>query len=232
MSDPISLLGAAAAIVQFIGLGSKIVRVLWGIGRRGAAEEVLPTPVAAIDDLQKILHELTHSGLVQPEGGDDENGLDDIVKHCEEATRRMIQLLAKVKMPAKADVDGRREFVAAAIRHAWLLVWKDGDIRKLQSNLEQLRQQLSVHLLVILRYGAAMSPSRTANPSQRPRKAFAQRAARRAQAIVRRGTANNKAGDYRACSIRTLDRAAGYTITGCGETVLAGKSRLTHIGRK
>jgi len=155
MSDPISLLGAAAAIVQFIGLGSKIVRVLWGVGKRGAAEEVLPTPAAAIDDLQKILRELSCSRPFSSEDGSDGDSLDDIVKPCEEATRQIIQLLAKVKMPARADMGGRREFVAAAIRHAWLLVWKDSDIRRLQSNLEQFRQQLAVHLLVILRYGVA-----------------------------------------------------------------------------
>lgn len=153
MADAIAALGLAANIVQFIGYGSKITRLLWSSYRAvyDGIEE-LPTPELATKDLQRILECLQRWTASGNETAEMDSNLQDLVDRCHQTARHMLELLSKIKMPTKPSVPNRREFIADSVVRAWLAVWKEGDIRKLQKQLDEFRQQLTIHLLVILRY--------------------------------------------------------------------------------
>ncbi|KAL9089277.1 MAG: hypothetical protein Q9165_005845 [Trypethelium subeluteriae] len=144
MLDPLSALGVAAAVVQFVDYGTKLARRVSEIAARGST--------ADNDEIEKTtiqLRSLSASAREHSRSGNDqlsapEQGLNAIAFSCCGVADELIALLDELKLG-----DSRNIF--RSIKNAYKSEQKQDRIARLQSVLEGLQVQMNQQLLLVLR---------------------------------------------------------------------------------
>ena len=148
MAEAVAAFGLASSVLQFIDFGSKLTSSFWRLytSSRNGVEEAscAPNLQTMTSDLQNILNE-----LVDPESGDrshDDSELCKLAKDCQAQAVELQNLLSSLSMAGSGKF-GKRE----ALKAAFKVVWKEDEIKSLETRLDQFRQQLILHLLSSLR---------------------------------------------------------------------------------
>ena len=137
--------GLAANILQFISVGSKLVSTVWSIpmsGRQGLAGLLDVQKIT--EDLKNVLGDFRTPNNMNPSPDSYDNGLQQLVKNCEHLASELLESLQKIVLPDKSR---KRDNLRAALR----MVWKEEDLKSLQSTLDSYRQELVLHLLTVIR---------------------------------------------------------------------------------
>lgn len=145
MAEAIVIFGLAANIVQFLDFGSKFVtnvlKLYWS-GRTGNGE--IPELAKITVDLETIL-----KGFQAPDGDSKERieGENDLRQLAGECQTVVVDLLCSLNKITSPDKTRKRD----ALRAAFRMTWKEEEIERLQERLIGFRQQLTLHLLALLR---------------------------------------------------------------------------------
>ncbi|KAE9368313.1 hypothetical protein N431DRAFT_346969 [Stipitochalara longipes BDJ] len=141
MLDPVTALGIAGNIAQFIDFGLKATSKAREIhhSTEGALEENLNLEVVTAD-LAAITKKLGTQGI----GTTGSDGLDDICKRCTTAATELLAALEELKVP------GQNSRVKSA-RKALKTIWGKRRVEEMKTTLEEYRDEMQFHVLVNLR---------------------------------------------------------------------------------
>ena len=132
--------GLAANIVPFIDAASKLVSLIWSLyfsSKEGLEEYTAFLKIT--QDLRSILENLRTT-----EGGD---GMQQIVGECQKLGSELESTLRKLNL---SDKIRKRDALKAAVK----LLWKEDEIKVIQTKLDAFRSQLTLHLITSLRLAA------------------------------------------------------------------------------
>lgn len=143
MLDPLSALGVAAAVVQFVQFGSDIV---------GSGLSLYKSRDGALDE--NIRHEsisahLKHLAAQFAGESSSTPGIQDkklwvLACDCESLCGEMLELLDSLK------IHGSRFRSWNAVRQAVRSVWKAEKVRRMQEHLDRIRAELALSLMTVL----------------------------------------------------------------------------------
>ncbi|TGO33742.1 hypothetical protein BHYA_0229g00070 [Botrytis hyacinthi] len=150
--DPITALGVAAAVIQFIDYSTGLAlkgREIYKSGELGANVE-LEEATNRLQNLVEPLRSSLHSGIQNapsPSPADADRALKDICTKCVDLSEELSGLLGSLKL--NLSVKHPR---LASFQQAVRAVWNEEKIQGLKSRLGDLRSNLETHVLVDLRY--------------------------------------------------------------------------------
>ncbi|KAF7940040.1 uncharacterized protein EAE98_000167 [Botrytis deweyae] len=150
--DPITALGVAAAVIQFIDYSTGIAlkgREIYKSGELGANVK-LGEATNRLQNLVEPLRSSLHSGIQNapsPSPADADRALKDICTKCIDLSEELRGLLGSLKL--NLSVKHPR---LASFQQAVRAVWNEEKIQGLKSRLGDLRSNLETHVLVDLRY--------------------------------------------------------------------------------
>jgi len=156
--DPISAVGLAAAIVQFIEVATKVVNRLSDFGSDASQipktfRQVKIELPLIIDGLRRI-HEQAASGSLDPTT---EKSLLPVVRECQQTTNKLDVLLDKLMPPAGASSWERRKFAIASLA-------RDKDVEQLTNSIAGFIRVLTFHQVV----GPVAQPGSSNEPETPP----------------------------------------------------------------
>jgi len=142
--EPVTAIGLAAAVVQFVDFSWGLIKGANEIYR--SADGVLHDNArteAVIDDLDRIATELSKSDVCASSTAP-ERAVKKIGEYCLEDTKKLMGYLKKLKV-------GEKRTAWKAIKASfWSRISKD-DIDELKENLDYYRSEINTNLLLILR---------------------------------------------------------------------------------
>ncbi|OBT75676.1 hypothetical protein VF21_05181 [Pseudogymnoascus sp. 05NY08] len=156
--DPISAMGCAASVIQFVDFGRKLVSGSLEIYRsadgmsaehvsiedilRGLSELIIP--LHARSDAR--LHNVTNANKNRPKEklSVAEKELNRICKDCDDVAQQLLQELDKMRLRG-----GHRKW--KSFRQALGNIWNQSQITALEKKLERIQKQVDTTLLVCLR---------------------------------------------------------------------------------
>jgi hypothetical protein len=145
--DPVTALGVAAAVVQFVDYASTLISSTIRIYRSGRDSEhstVLETIVKDLvqrnDQLSKSASTLSY-GQCLPRDED----LRQLCGKCNRVAKDLIIALERLKV-------GQGNKIWASFIQALRTMWSEAEIELLRKNLDSFRQQISMYVLVSVRY--------------------------------------------------------------------------------
>jgi ankyrin repeat protein/energy-coupling factor transporter ATP-binding protein EcfA2 len=152
MADPLTALGLAASIVQFISFTSSLISKTSEISNtaQGATVEIIELKAIATNITTLNAEILPPSS---PRGNDKQSRkaaksgelLRELCTGCEEVSKKLLDVLEKLECEG-----GRSKW--KSFRQALKTVWKESEIEALSKRLERYRGQIDTALLVSLRY--------------------------------------------------------------------------------
>ncbi|EPE34009.1 hypothetical protein GLAREA_07022 [Glarea lozoyensis ATCC 20868] len=152
MADPLTALGLAASIVQFISFTSSLISKASEISNtaQGATVEIIELKAIATNITTLNAEILPPSA---PRGNDQQSRkaaksgelLHELCTGCEEVSKKLLDVLEKLECEG-----GRSKW--KSFRQALKTVWKESEIEALSKRLERYRGQIDTALLVSLRY--------------------------------------------------------------------------------
>jgi len=146
--DPFSALGLAGNIVQFVDFSSKLISAGVEIYKStdGISQRNMEL-IEVFEDLNSITEALNEGSTNKNKRGysKDEIALMDIALKCKVLADKLLETLRSlaVKRPGKKW---------QTVRQALRSMWKEKDIQDMQTRLNDLRSQLTLRLVAILRY--------------------------------------------------------------------------------
>lgn len=147
MIEPIAALGLAANIAQFIEVGYKVTHILQQLRSSSATAENLELETV-IKDMNDICTKLASPPGQSLVPSVDDEKLQKLVASCQKLSEELETVLQKLVVNAKGSNSRRRiEIVQKAIKS----ILEADKIRDLQKRLGILREQMAVHMLLILR---------------------------------------------------------------------------------
>ena len=135
--EAIAAFSLAANILPFFEFVSKLISLLWGIyfsGTEGVEE---------LDALRKTNQDLRHFLANFPQL-DTSDSMYTLFQDCRQLGQELEASLDKLSGTEKIK---KREAFKTAIK----LIWKEDQIRSIQTRLDGFRAQLTLHLLNLLR---------------------------------------------------------------------------------
>ncbi|TGO61148.1 hypothetical protein BOTNAR_0133g00120 [Botryotinia narcissicola] len=149
--DPITALGVAAAVIQFIDYGTGLISKGREIYKSGELEANVELGEATyrLQNLIEPLRGSLNSGIQNappPSPADADRALKDICAKCIDLSEELSGLLGSLKL--NLSVKHRRP---ASFQQAFRAVWNEKKIQGLKSRLGDLRSNLETHVLVDLR---------------------------------------------------------------------------------
>jgi hypothetical protein len=147
--DPLTALGLAAAVVQFVDFGIGVFRKSNEIlhSASGASVENASIKDTTLD-LQLLLEKIKDSQPRIPAGSSipsEQLSLISIIEGCNEVGNDLLKLVESVSAGPGA---GKRKSIAAALA----LTWSRNRFQETAGRLERYKKQLSMNILVSLRY--------------------------------------------------------------------------------
>jgi N-terminal domain on NACHT_NTPase and P-loop NTPases len=143
--DPITCLGIASALVQFVDFGTKIIseaKELYTSVHGASAENFeLESITSDLSQLSKKLSLPTSGEQVT----DDEKELRKVAGSCKEVANELLEALHEIKV-----VGAHRKW--QSFRQALRNVMKREKIQSISARLERLQKQVQLRLINILRY--------------------------------------------------------------------------------
>lgn len=147
MAEAVAGLSLAACILQVLDFGKHFTSAAWGIYRSGAEGiDFLSDLQSMSNDLGSILQDLREGapGTSASRSVKGDNGIFLLAEKCAVVLNQMRQSLAAIGTPGEGS---KRD----AIKTAFTLAWKKGDIESLQTRLDQFRDELTLQLVFSLR---------------------------------------------------------------------------------
>jgi Xaa-Pro aminopeptidase len=147
--EPLSALGVASNVVQFVDFASKVVsetaRIYHGRARRDAEDErsELERVTNDLEDFNKNLTSSLQSHRNQWQVSQEDK---EIIRICADCAKISSKLLAALNTLNPSKVTVWKSF-AAALRS----IWSEGEIQALRQTLDSYRQQISLYLLAAVR---------------------------------------------------------------------------------
>jgi hypothetical protein len=142
MMDPITALGVAGNIVQFIDFGLKATSKAREIHQStdGALVENVDLEVVVID-LAALAQKLvkTHAGATTSN-----HGFNDICRRCNEAATELLAAFEGLK------VSGHKS-KAKSVRQALKIMWGKRRVEEMKTRLDGFRNEMQFHVLVNLK---------------------------------------------------------------------------------
>lgn len=157
--DPMSALGLAASIIQFVDFGSRLLSEANEIyhsatGVTGANAE-LQGIAESLSSLSERLITPTSESKKPPSSPEEE--ICGIAALCKEISDELLSTINCMKV-----IEGpRRRW--RSFRHALEGIWKRDKIASLYKKLDELRSQLSVHIIAHIRYECESSPNHSSS---------------------------------------------------------------------
>jgi hypothetical protein len=146
--DPITAVGFAASILNFIDFSHKLISGTLEVIKSGSTSENAHVSVV-INDLHAVTKELDYP----PTGkSKHEDALNTLASECKGLSEELQQLLEKLKVTAK---NSKWKSVKTALRS----MWKKGEVAGLESRLHTYRSQILLRLVLILKYVIIKSSS-------------------------------------------------------------------------
>lgn len=149
MVDPITAIGLASNILQFVQIGYSVVVKVHQLNEAvgGATDEQLEAEAVA-EDLQDLCAKLS-SPLKASSGSlsQDEVKLRDLAQRCYALAPQLLEVLESLKVKSQGSTRRRLEAVQKAVR----ALMKGDKIKSLQNRLASLQKQITAHLLTIMR---------------------------------------------------------------------------------
>lgn len=153
--DPVSALGVAAGVAQFINFGTKVISgsleitkykitesTKSGTGRFSATKD-LESITKDLHDVSSIIEQSSCARNLNRDLTSNELELQSLCKDCREIASDLIAALEKLKA-GKQDRWGN-------FRQALKCIWGEEKIKKLSQRLDGFRQQLIIKILESLR---------------------------------------------------------------------------------
>jgi hypothetical protein len=158
MIEPLIAFGLAANIIQFLDLGGKIVQTGYRTYRsvKGAPEENIQ-----LEELTSDLVRVTDK-LTLPLAAEDvtlstpDINLEKLGRQCQDLAKLLLQIIEQLKVKSKGPFRGWQSLQVAVRKH----VTKKSEIQSISGLLNTYRQQISTHLLAIMRYVSCRSKIR------------------------------------------------------------------------
>lgn len=141
MLDPITALGAAGNVCQFVDFGFKVTSKATEIYK--SIDGTLPENIDIetwTEDLTQVTTKLESSSAM-PTGID---SLDDICKRCTSAANELLVVLRSVKLQGNKT----------KVKSAWTAIkaaWKKKSIEEMKKRMEGFRDEMQIHVLVSLK---------------------------------------------------------------------------------
>lgn len=157
--DPLSALSVAAAVVQFVDYGTRILTDAREIYKSswGQTPKNLELSTVAID-LSQLSDEVDSrsSRLSLEKGRESEEVFLRLCRECKEISDDLQGSLTKLQ----ARGTNRLELTASSLFVALKGVWSAKKVEKLKERLNQVRQQMMMAVLVFLWYAPAFTAER------------------------------------------------------------------------
>lgn len=141
MLDPITALGIAGNICQFVDFGLKVTSKATKIYKSsdGVLSENIDIETWA-EDLTNVITKLEISSAT-PTGSD---SLDDICKRCTAAANELLEVLKSAKLQGNKT----------KVKSAWTAIkatWKKKSVEEMKKRMEGFRDEMQIHVLVSLK---------------------------------------------------------------------------------
>jgi hypothetical protein len=146
--EPLSALALAGNIVQFIDFGCRLVSESHEIYKRGVAAEYVDFQVISenLSELSDSFKNISpENETFHPMAHRREDGLRRMASMCKEVADELFQTLQNLK--AKNTPHHKW----TSFRQALMVLWKRDKIDALKKRLDDLRGQLNIHIVSILR---------------------------------------------------------------------------------
>ncbi|KAK6214428.1 hypothetical protein LQW54_004335 [Pestalotiopsis sp. IQ-011] len=153
--DPLSALAIAAAVIQFVDYGSRLVKRTWDVYKTAAMNDLEGIPETENDQLEGISNELKQlaqsvrdSTGIHQEHRQPTKAETNLMWACEESEKvnaELQDLLAKIRRrPILKHQDDRNP------RYAVAKIWEKDKIGQMEQRMENLRRQAMGAVLVCL----------------------------------------------------------------------------------
>jgi hypothetical protein len=149
--EPLSALGVATAVTQFIEFTGTVISGTWKLYKLEPAPGGVRQEYDHIVPVTKRLTELTKSlrDSIRPTDrtslSSQDEDLENISHECTKLGEELLVVLDRLKSQSKYRF-------WACFREALATVWKQKDVDALQKDLERYRRLMSTHILIALRY--------------------------------------------------------------------------------
>lgn len=149
MAEAVAALSVAANLLQVTDYGIRFVNTAWNIWRSGPdSVEALATLQTLSQNLKIVsaqLHEVQSSPPTDHLASSDK-GIFEAAGQCNVIAQEVLDHLDKITLP-ETTVTRKRD----AARASFKLLWKNDDIKTLQTRFEGIRNQLTLHLAASIR---------------------------------------------------------------------------------
>ena len=139
--DPITALGFAASILNFVDFSYQVISGTFEVIKSGSTSETAQVSVV-IDDLHNVTKELSNRPVGSSKHDD---ALNELALECKEASKDLQNILEKLKTEVGSPV-------WKSIRVVLRSKWKKGEIADLDKRLARYRSQILLRLVLILKY--------------------------------------------------------------------------------
>ena len=136
--DPLSALGVAAAVVQFLDFSSGLISGTYKIYK--AEDGDAPTN----QTLRKVATDLKDISDQLNQKGDSQSGPEQLCRECLDVADELTSVLDRLMKQEKQSI-------WSSFRLALRAVWSQDKLESLQKRLDNLRQQMSMHFLLSMR---------------------------------------------------------------------------------
>ena len=156
MLDPFSALSLAAAVVQFVDFGTRLMskgKEIYQSADGSSAENIELEVI--YEDLKSLSEKLkaTADPISLSRGCLEERALGKLAATCKSVADELLTTLRDLRV---AEGPHRKW---SSFRKALKTIWKKEKIEELKSRLEGLRDELSIQFLAILRYVVVHIPA-------------------------------------------------------------------------
>lgn len=145
MAEALVAVGLAANVVQFIEVGCRFASSAWRLySQDDRSSTHFPEAKAIAEDMRCVLKDLEtadHGKVTLP---DTENGFRQLVENCRALAQEILEAIQESNVP---DHGRKRDALKGAFRG----MRREEEIRALQDRLGAFRQQLTIHLLALIR---------------------------------------------------------------------------------
>ncbi|KIW32474.1 uncharacterized protein PV07_04019 [Cladophialophora immunda] len=154
MAEAIAALSLASNILQVIDFGSKFVSTAWKIYNATHRNLESLDEIASLNllnhSLSAVLQDIRTQSCGTDLAGESNRGILNLSKECATLVENLVTSLNEI---ARGDPHRKRAAVVAAFK----LMWKREEMNVLQARLNDFRSQLTLSLLVSMRYYASQS---------------------------------------------------------------------------
>jgi len=156
--DPLSAFSVAAAVVQFVDFGTRVLSDARHIYQSSSGQTSVNLELSTVaDDLSRLIDDVeSKAEKAKPQNTAGSNGLNDseeiflrLCRECKEISGKLQHSLEKLRASGANKIDLAVKSVLLSVKG----VMAENDIETLKDRLSQIREQMKFAVLVFLWYG-------------------------------------------------------------------------------